>query len=159
LQNIRGSDSLMDSRSQNPIIPQLLVLLTKIRGTLIIALGIERMEKDEDKQTLHANYRAKTEMRYLMQRGIFPSQYSALVIRRNFQAEVNICIEVEKGVHFRKLIDALTYNGQTGRKAASAIDVKRYLGRTILPANNIMLRQAKVPRQVFITGSDIFRSS
>jgi hypothetical protein len=49
-----------------PIIPKLLVLLTKIRGMFIIAPGMERREEDEDEQTLYANYRAKAEMRYLM---------------------------------------------------------------------------------------------
>jgi hypothetical protein len=73
LQNIRGSDSFVDSRSQNRIISQLLVLLTEIREMLIVALGMKHREEDKDEQTLHTNYRAKAVIGYLMKRRIFLS--------------------------------------------------------------------------------------
>ena len=126
---------------------------------LVITLGMEHREEDEDKQTLYTNYRAKAVIGDLMKRGMFPNQYSTLIIYRNFQAEVDIYIEVEKGMCFRKPINALTYNGQTGQKVTSAIDVKRYLGRTILLTSSIILRQAQIYRQLFITGSDVFGGS
>jgi hypothetical protein len=47
---------------------------------LIVALGMERREEDEDEETLHTNYRAKAAMRDLVKRGKFPSQYPARVI-------------------------------------------------------------------------------
>ncbi len=80
LQNIRGSDGFIDSRSQDRIIPQLLVLLTQIRRMLVITLGMEHREEDEDKQTLYTNYRAKAVIGDLMKRGMFPNQYSTLII-------------------------------------------------------------------------------
>ena len=63
----------MDSKSQNHIIPQLLVLLTKVRGMLIVALGVERRKEDKDEQTLHTSYSAKAVMGDLVKRGKFLS--------------------------------------------------------------------------------------
>jgi len=47
---------------------------------LVITLGMEHREEDEDKQTLYTNYRAKAVIGDLMKRGMFPNQYSTLII-------------------------------------------------------------------------------
>jgi hypothetical protein len=63
----------VDGRSQNRIILQLLVLLTKVRGILIVTLGMKRRKEDEHEQPLHTNYRAKVVMGYLVKRSLFLS--------------------------------------------------------------------------------------
>lgn len=149
----------MDGRSQDPVIKQLVVFLAEKGGMLVIALGVEHREEEQDVNYRHAYQRPEAVMRDLVEGDMLLDPRATSIVRWNPQTEMDIRREVEERVGSGKPVDALPCNSQAGREAAHAIDVEGLDGAAILPARRVARRQAEGPGQVFITGSDIVRAN